>query len=101
MYTTTLTIGGATRQAKTMKAAFVTEFGKPLTIGQLPVPEPAVLTNVDSSMRLMKEEVFGAILPIQVVGFHSAPPRMGAGEKLVAAVVEGIRLHQSSDGIEK
>jgi propanol-preferring alcohol dehydrogenase len=26
--------------AKTMKAAFVTEFGKPLTIGELPVPEP-------------------------------------------------------------
>ena len=25
---------------KTMKAAFVTEFGKPLTIGELPVPEP-------------------------------------------------------------
>ncbi len=26
--------------AKTMKAAFATEFGKPLTIGELPVPEP-------------------------------------------------------------
>ena len=25
---------------KTMKAAFVTEFGKPLTIGELPVPQP-------------------------------------------------------------
>jgi alcohol dehydrogenase, propanol-preferring len=25
---------------KTMKAAFVTEFGKPLTIGELPMPEP-------------------------------------------------------------
>ena len=25
---------------RTMKAAFVTEFGKPLTIGELPVPEP-------------------------------------------------------------
>ena len=25
---------------KTMKAAFVTEFGKPLTLGELPVPEP-------------------------------------------------------------
>ena len=24
----------------TMKAAFVTEFGKPLTIGELPVPQP-------------------------------------------------------------
>jgi propanol-preferring alcohol dehydrogenase len=28
------------RTVKTMKAAFVTEFGKPLTIGELPVPEP-------------------------------------------------------------
>ena len=26
--------------SKTMKAAFVTEFGKPLTIGELPVPQP-------------------------------------------------------------
>ena len=25
---------------RTMKAAFVTEFGKPLTVGELPVPEP-------------------------------------------------------------
>ena len=29
--------------------------------------QPTVLTNVNSSMRLMKEEVFGPILPIQIV----------------------------------
>ncbi len=33
-------IGTASTLPKTMKAAFVTEFGKPLTIGELPVPQP-------------------------------------------------------------
>jgi propanol-preferring alcohol dehydrogenase len=36
---------------RTMKAAFVTEFGKPLTIGELPVPQPAdgqVLIKVEA-----------------------------------------------------
>jgi acyl-CoA reductase-like NAD-dependent aldehyde dehydrogenase len=28
---------------------------------------PTVLTNVDASMRVMNEEVFGPILPIQIV----------------------------------
>lgn len=33
-------IGPNVTVPKTMKAAFVTEFGKPLTIGELPVPQP-------------------------------------------------------------
>lgn len=37
---TILAIGKKSATRKTMKAAFVTEFGKPLTIGELPVPEP-------------------------------------------------------------
>ena len=37
---TTSGTGRVSGVAKTMKAAFVTEFGKPLTIGELPVPEP-------------------------------------------------------------
>lgn len=47
--------------------------GAKLEAGGLPEPgkgwywEPTVLTNVNSSMRLMKEEAFGPILPIQVV----------------------------------
>ena len=36
---TTSGTGRVSSVAKTMKAAFVTEFGKPLTIGELPVPE--------------------------------------------------------------
>lgn len=31
--------------------------------------QPTVLTNVNSSMRLMKEKAFGAILPIQIVEY--------------------------------
>lgn len=37
--------------AETMKAAFVTEFGEPLTIGELPVPEPGdgqVLVKIEA-----------------------------------------------------
>ena len=47
--------------------------GAKLEIGGLPEPgnggywEPTVLTNANSSMRLMKEEAFGPILPIQIV----------------------------------
>jgi acyl-CoA reductase-like NAD-dependent aldehyde dehydrogenase len=47
--------------------------GAKLETGGLPEPgngwywPPTVLTNVNSSMRLMKEEAFGPILPIQVV----------------------------------
>ena len=47
--------------------------GAKLEIGGAPQPEngrfwpPTVLTHVDSSMRLMNEESFGPILPIQVV----------------------------------
>jgi acyl-CoA reductase-like NAD-dependent aldehyde dehydrogenase len=47
--------------------------GAKLETGGLPEPgngwywTPTVLTNVNSSMRLMKEEAFGPILPIQVV----------------------------------
>ena len=49
------------------------EKGAKLETGGLPKAEngsywpPTVLTNVNSSMRLMKEEAFGPILPIQVV----------------------------------
>jgi len=47
--------------------------GAKLEIGGEPQPgngwywQPTVLTNVDSSMRLMQEEAFGPILPIQMV----------------------------------
>ena len=47
--------------------------GAKLETGGLPEPgngwywKPTVLTNVNSSMRLMKEEAFGPILPIQAV----------------------------------
>lgn len=47
--------------------------GAKLEVGGFPAPDtgfywpPTVLTNVNSSMRLMTEEAFGPILPIQVV----------------------------------
>ena len=37
---TRMKVGPVQTVPKTMKAAFVTEFGRPLTIGELPVPQP-------------------------------------------------------------